>query len=528
MDDRLSFVDVLDVAGFNANARTAVVEFCCESLRELARLPSKDLDSAISNLHKSLANVTPSRDRVRLNATRCITLHALRMHCLDRINCDALLTPNDITNLQEGNIADMRNEYLETTLTDYTTKGLGEVTIPKLTSPKWLEFKTALTESLSRIIGKNKIPLSYLVRNNPTNDFAAQYDNRMQRLVACTLHRGAAFTSDNGDLFSLIVQHTEGTEGYSLVQSHERRRNGRQAWIALTSHFEGATYRERIAQEAGQAIRSALYTGPKRNFSFGDYYSRHSKAHIKLLRAGKPMSIEQQIDAFVQGIQCSVTQSIVVNLAGDQTVRTSFDTYYNAVASRLELALTLTGKSNTSVTRQVNQVTKVANPSKRKGDNNSSRTSKRANTNFKPEARRYSADEWKALTPDQQSQVKSLHKILKNSRRSATNSVNTANERAMVPYGSNLTPNYRQVYQLQSQDNQSYTSVPQARYDQNATNGRILNQVIRHNQWTPPTPTIAVPPTPQTRGSTNSTGSLTAESGEVGNAWGVNPYGRNY
>lgn len=209
-------------------------------------------------------------------------------------------------------------------------------------------------------------------------------------------------------------------------------------------------------------------------------------------------------------------------------MRTSFDTYYNAVASRLELALTLTGKSNTSVTRQVNQVTKVANPSKRKGDNNSSRTSKRANTNFKPEARRYSADEWKALTPDQQSQVKSLHKILKNSRRSATNSVNTANERAMVPYGSNLTPNYRQVYQLQSQDNQSYTSVPQARYDQNATNGRILNQVIRHNQWTPPTPTIAVPPTPQTRGSTNSTGSLTAESGEVGNAWGVNPYGRNY
>ena len=106
MDDRLSFVDILDVAQFNASARTAVVEFCCENLRELARLPSKDLDAAISNLHKSLANVTPVRDRVRLNATKCITLHALRMHCLDRINCDALLTANDIANIQIDHIVE--------------------------------------------------------------------------------------------------------------------------------------------------------------------------------------------------------------------------------------------------------------------------------------------------------------------------------------------------------------------------------------------------------------------------------------
>ena len=527
MDDRLSFVDVLDAASFNANARTAVVEFCCETLRDLARLPSKDLDSAISNLHKSLANVTPARDRVRLNATRCITLHALRMHCLDRINCDALLTPNDITNIQAGDVADMCNEYLEATLTDFTTKGLGEVTIPKLTATKWLEFKTALIESLSRIIGKNKIPLSYLVRENPANDFTAPYENRMQRLIACTLHRGAAFTNDNGDLFSLIVQHTEGTEGYSLVQSHERRRNGRQAWIALTSHFEGATYRERIAQEAGQAIRTAMYSGPKRNFSFGDYYSRHSKAHIKLLRANKPMSVEQQIDAFVQGIQCPVTQSIVVNLAGNQAVRTSFDTYYNAVASRLELALTLTGKGNALVTRQVNQMVKASTPSKRKGDNNDSKQNKRTNVNFKPEARRYSADEWKALTPDQKSQVKSLHKILKNSRRSSTNSVSTTNAGAIVPYGSNL-PSNRQVYQLQSQDDQSYGTIPQARYNQNPNNGRYIHQVGRHSQWTPPTPTIAIPPPPPARGGANSTGSLTAESGEVGNAWSGHSHGRPY
>ena len=60
MDNRLSFLDVLDTAGFNPASRTAILEFCCETLSDLARLPSKDLDAAIANLYKALANVTPA------------------------------------------------------------------------------------------------------------------------------------------------------------------------------------------------------------------------------------------------------------------------------------------------------------------------------------------------------------------------------------------------------------------------------------------------------------------------------------
>ena len=84
----------------------------------------------------------------------------------------------------------------------------------------------AVKESLSRIIGKNKIPLTYIIREDTVNDFNSHYNNRMECLTACMIHAGAAFTVDNGDLYSLIVQHTEGTEGYSRVQAHERRRNG--------------------------------------------------------------------------------------------------------------------------------------------------------------------------------------------------------------------------------------------------------------------------------------------------------------
>ena len=64
MNNCLSFLDVLDTAGFNPASRTAILEFCCQTLSVLARLPCKDLDAAIANLHKALSNVTPAQDCV--------------------------------------------------------------------------------------------------------------------------------------------------------------------------------------------------------------------------------------------------------------------------------------------------------------------------------------------------------------------------------------------------------------------------------------------------------------------------------
>ena len=92
MDTVASFKQMLTTANFGAKTRDAITEFCCSSLRELADIPTKDLDASISNLHKSLANIDVVRDRVRLNATKCITLHAIRLHCLDCINCKAEYT----------------------------------------------------------------------------------------------------------------------------------------------------------------------------------------------------------------------------------------------------------------------------------------------------------------------------------------------------------------------------------------------------------------------------------------------------
>ena len=110
-------------------------------------------------------------------------------------------------------------------------------------------------------------------------------------------------------------------------------------------HFEGDTFKESMAQEAGAILRAVIYHWTQKNFGFGDYYARHTKAHIKLLKVEIPMSAQQQIYTLIAGIKRATAQSIVVSVSGDPTIRTSFDTCYNAVASRLELALILSNSA---------------------------------------------------------------------------------------------------------------------------------------------------------------------------------------
>ena len=87
-------------------------------------------------------------------------------------------------------------------------------------------------------------------------------------------------------------------------------------------------------------------------------------ANLKLVQASKPLTCEQHIYHFIQGIMCVTDQTIVVSIADHITICTSFDTYYNVLASRIELALSLTLQLNKSETRHVNNTTDTINKKK--------------------------------------------------------------------------------------------------------------------------------------------------------------------
>ena len=450
MDTEASLRTILTTANFGVRTRDAIVEFCCDNLNDLAAMPVKALDIGIANLHKAMASLQPNR-RVRLNVSKCILLHAISLHFYDRSLCSTPLAAADIAALVADDIIAMKTDYAESIL-NRTTTGLGEVTIPKLTHLKWPDFKSALSELLGRSFGQNKIPLLYVICTNDTGDFNETYDDRRSKLTMCISHTGPSYKADNGDVFSILVQHTEHTEGASIVQSNERRRNGRKAWKELKLHFEGSTYKQRSAQEAGNILKSATYSGPKKNFSFGDYYKLHSSAHSKLLRAQKPMTTEQKIDTFVQGIECSTAQSIVVSISGDLLIRTSFDVYYNAIASRIELANSLTQKpSFRREDRFVNQENKIdRNKRYRDKNNKNDRTQKnkrfeRSNKNTNSSSsnnRSYTSSQWKSLSKEQQQEVKRHNSKNQNNNNQSDHTPRPGQQQQLAPQHQQQMVNY--------------------------------------------------------------------------------------
>ena len=95
----------------------------------------------------------------------------------------------------------MRTNYLESRQSNEITTGLGEVKVPKLTPFQWPDFKSAISEYLNRVVGKNTIPLSYVIRKEQFGNFEEYYDTRREKLISCTSFTGPAFQADNGDVF---------------------------------------------------------------------------------------------------------------------------------------------------------------------------------------------------------------------------------------------------------------------------------------------------------------------------------------
>ena len=155
-------------------------------------------------------------------------LHSIWTHFNDCVNCDAHLENAKICAITIAKIRKMKEDYLE--------------------SEETLTSITGLSVVYGRVIGENNIPLSYITRPLNVGDFEADYDTRLNRLNVCTILNGHKFKSDNGTVFSLLIQHTGGTEGYSLVQQYESKRNGRAAWTSLLHHYEGSTFCERVTQ----------------------------------------------------------------------------------------------------------------------------------------------------------------------------------------------------------------------------------------------------------------------------------------
>ena len=92
---------------------------------------------------------------------------------------------------------------------------------------------------MSTILGVNRVPLSYVVRENPETT-PEGHDTFVQKCIPCAPLSGPHFEADARRVHQLATPFTQGDISEHWIKMHARKQNGRIDLEALYAHYKGA------------------------------------------------------------------------------------------------------------------------------------------------------------------------------------------------------------------------------------------------------------------------------------------------
>jgi hypothetical protein len=116
-------------------------------------------------------------------------------------------------------------------------------------------------------------------------------------------HTHMAYQEDNIAVWDIICTSIHATEALSWIKRCERRRNGRAAYIALTSHYLGDAKNEALRNAADNKILNTFYGGKKNRFNWTRYVPAHKECHNDLEATGTAMPEDDKVRRLLMGIQ---------------------------------------------------------------------------------------------------------------------------------------------------------------------------------------------------------------------------------
>jgi len=122
-----------------------------------------------------------------------------------------------------------------------------------------MKYPDQLPNYLREMLGVTKVPLAYLIRERKLTPIEMQppeelpaligghapkpwstgKDTMMDELIEYTPHRGAFYDADNAQLYNILVTHLGNTSAMASITQYQRRRNGKQAYKDLVTHYMG-------------------------------------------------------------------------------------------------------------------------------------------------------------------------------------------------------------------------------------------------------------------------------------------------
>jgi hypothetical protein len=237
------------------------------------------------------------------------------------------------------------------------------------------DFIDDFPDHLYKYNGQGGRPLSYIIReladipdeddDPPFGDLDTEYTSLRDEVAARASLAGDHYAIDNARVFQLlndaIVAHPHVK---AWIKDYQRRRNGRDAWLAFRTHYRGQSEMETIQVQAEQRLDTLRYHGEKARYNFETHVSNHRKAHNDILKAsGTPLQETVKVRKLTTSLMSTDLKTAKSTIAAIENLRTNFDDCVNYLKGQLT-------RSNAVEERQVSAagVASGSNKNKRKGD----------------------------------------------------------------------------------------------------------------------------------------------------------------
>ena len=153
--------------------------------------------------------------------------------------------------------------------------------------------------------------------------------NRNEVLAENTTYFGPYFTRDKSNVFTILRLIMTFIPGWNVISKHATRRNGRQAYIDLKSHFQGSSYLDKMKTQATTWMTRTYYHGDRTKFTWENMFPFIWK-HTSFFETGETLTECMKILNLCNGIRDSAMVENTIEAARtSQYANVTFQTYSN-------------------------------------------------------------------------------------------------------------------------------------------------------------------------------------------------------
>jgi hypothetical protein len=166
----------------------------------------------------------------------------------------------------------------------------------KFSHDKWSIWEEAIYNYFTSLKNSRGVPLAYVIR---LDDDAVQVDREAQ-IIYHASHTGAMFVRDTKKILGILKELTAGTDAETWMKG---KKCGRQAMIALQTHYDGESEGERRKQVARADLEKLFYRN-ETTYSFEKYITKLKQIFNVLEKYNVPVYEEQKVQYLLDKVNC--------------------------------------------------------------------------------------------------------------------------------------------------------------------------------------------------------------------------------